>query len=512
MSCAQPEHLVIRADAGARMGAGHVMRCLSLAQEWLAQGGQVTFLTDAGHAALRQRLMDEGCQVVTIERRHPHPSDWLATKETLVERPDAAVVLDGYHFDAGYQRRVMQSGHRLLVIDDMAHLEHYPADLVLNQSMHADRLHYSCEPTTRLLLGTKYALLRNEFLTWRDWRRETPDVARKVLVTLGGGDQDNVTLKVIAAVRQLNNPDLEVVVVAGACNPHRASLQAAAQGAVAPIRVVYNATDMARLMAWADLAVAAAGSSCWELCYLGVPALLVVLAENQRPVAEAVAAAGAMINAGWHEALEPEGLAAALQGLLSAAGRRCRLSEAGRRLVRGDGRTLVVRELLAGQLTLRAAREEDCRLMWEWVNEADVRKSSFQTEAISWEDHVRWYSAKLHDPDCRIALAFSGDGEPVGQIRFEIKGAEAVVSVSVSAAHRRRGYGSQLVERGLRWLLATFPRVTLVHAYVKPDNRASLRAFGKAGFSSRGEEIVGEGVPGVHLVRGTPASAALERR
>ena len=92
-------------------------------------------------------------------------------------------MLDGYHFRPSYQLRVKDSGHPLLVIDDMAHLDHYYADVVLNQNIHAEQLDYSCEPYARMLLGSRYVLLRREFWPWREWQREIPQVAHKVLVT-----------------------------------------------------------------------------------------------------------------------------------------------------------------------------------------------------------------------------------------------------------------------------------------------------------------------------------------
>lgn len=502
MPGARPEQLILRADAGARIGAGHVMRCLALAQEWLSQGGRACFVTDRESPGLRQRLTDEGCQVVTVGRSHPHPSDWPALAEVLADHQDAWVALDGYHFDPGYQKRIRDRGHRLLVIDDMAHLAHYHADLLVNQNLHAGRLHYSCEPGTRLLLGTRYALLRNEFLRRGDWRREIPAVGGKILVTLGGGDQENVTRKVVEALTLLDDAGLEAVVVVGACNPHLADLQAAAARAAAAISFVHDATDMAQLMIWADLAVAAAGSSCWELCYLGVPALLLVLAENQRPVAEALTMAGAMLSLGWHDSAQPAAIAGALRELVPAAATRRRLSERGRLLVPGDGRKAVVGRMRMGTLALRDVRADDCRLLWHWVNDADVRRSAFRPGAVSWDDHVVWFSARRNDPDCVQWIGVGGGEEgDVGQIRFELQGNEAVADVSIDAAHRGKGYGAHLIELGVRRLSEATRRPLLVHAYVKPDNPASLRAFGKAGFVSVGETRTGDGVPCIHLVR-----------
>jgi RimJ/RimL family protein N-acetyltransferase len=155
----------------------------------------------------------------------------------------------------------------------------------------------------------------------------------------------------------------------------------------------------------------------------------------------------------------------------------------------------------AEKLTLRAVRNEDCRLLWDWVNAADVRRASFQSAAVSWEEHVAWFSSKRGDPDCVHYLALLDNGAPIGQIRFDIAGGEAVVGVSVGAAHRGKGHGAEIIESGVRELFASPRNIGIVHAYIKKDNDASLNAFMKAGFSSRGEESDRNGVRCVHLCR-----------
>jgi UDP-2,4-diacetamido-2,4,6-trideoxy-beta-L-altropyranose hydrolase len=337
--------LIIRADANAQMGTGHLMRCLALAQAWKAQGGQAIFITACDSNALRQRLLDEDFQVVIVERPYPDPGDWEQTSRVLAAYPGAWVVLDGYHFDADYQRRIKEAGHQLLVIDDMAHLDRYHADIVLNQNIHAEQLQYSCEPYTRLLLGTKYVLLRTEFLKWRGWRREIPEVARKILVTLGGGDPDNVTLKVIRALQQVDVDGVEAGVVVGANNPHYEELQFAVQDSRMPIRVESNVTNMPELMAWADIAVSAGGSTVWELAFMGLPAVVLELAKNQHDIAVALDKAGAALGLGWYTRISIAQITNSLSRLLEDRSSRFQMSQYGRVLVDGMGPDRVIKYL-----------------------------------------------------------------------------------------------------------------------------------------------------------------------
>jgi spore coat polysaccharide biosynthesis predicted glycosyltransferase SpsG len=231
------------------------------------------------------------------------------------------------------------------VIDDMAHLDYYYADVVLNQNINADRLRYTCESTTRLLLGTCYALLRSEFLAWRGWQRQIPKVAGKILVTLGGGDPDNQTLKIVRALKQVDVDGLETVVVVGASNPHFQGLQSATRNSQSAIRLVRNVTNMSDLMVWADVAVSAGGSTCWEMAFMGLPNVLLVLAENQRGIAEGLAEAGVSLNLGWFKQVMDEHVAEALYGLLGDHNLRQQMSRNGREIVDGVGGERVVSAL-----------------------------------------------------------------------------------------------------------------------------------------------------------------------
>jgi UDP-2,4-diacetamido-2,4,6-trideoxy-beta-L-altropyranose hydrolase len=253
----------------------------------------------------------------------------------------AWVVVDGYQFGADYQRRLKDAGLRVLFFDDYGHAGDYCADLVLNQNLGADAAHYATRAShTRLLLGTRYVLLRREFLAWRGWQREIPPVARRILVTMGGGDLDNVTGRVAEVLRSLN---LEARVVVGGSNPHLAALTAAVRH---PSCVIHDARNMPELMAWADVAVTAGGSTSWELAFMGLPSLILVLAHNQEAAANALSRQHVAINLGWQTHLAEQELVARLSEVIHSAALRRTLSQQGRQLVDGLGARHVVEALL----------------------------------------------------------------------------------------------------------------------------------------------------------------------
>lgn len=339
-------NLLIRADANAQMGTGHVMRCLALAQAWQDAGGQAVFVMATDAPAVEDRLKSEGMEVTRLRTQPGTDHDAIQTVDLARQGEASWAVVDGYHFGADYQRIIKDSGLHLLAIDDNGHCSHYYAEIVLNQNLHADEgLYENREPYTQLLVGTRYVLLRPEFLKWRGWKREIPEVARKVLVTLGGGDPDNVTLKVIRALQQIEVEGLEAVALVGGSNPHYEELQSAVQGSQLLIRLETNVTNMSELMAWADVAVSAGGSTCWELAFMGMPTVAVVLAENQRDIAEGLKEAGVALNIGWHSDVSTDSLAETLVSLLGSQEIRHHMSHCGKPLVDGTGARRIVEAL-----------------------------------------------------------------------------------------------------------------------------------------------------------------------
>ena len=128
--------------------------------------------------------------------------------------------------------------------------------------------------------------------------------------------------------------------------------------------------------------------------------------------------------------------------------------------------------------------EQDSKLLWKWVNDFAVRKSSFQSELIPWEEHARWLSKKLDDPQCFQFIALDNHNIPVGQVRFEVEDGEAEIDVSVDKSKRGLGYGSPIITMGVEELSRAV-YINAIHAFVKLENRVSIKAFQRAGFENQ---------------------------
>jgi UDP-2,4-diacetamido-2,4,6-trideoxy-beta-L-altropyranose hydrolase len=340
------EHLLIRADGNPRIGHGHLMRCLALAQHWLERRGPVTFAVAEQVPAFAARLQKEGAgqRLLTVEPGGPADAD--ATQALASELSAAWIVCDGYQFDATYQVRLKASGRRLLYVDDYGHCEAYCADLVLNQNLDAEAGPYARRaPGSELLLGSRYTLLRREFVAHPPQPRTVPTRAGRLLITLGGADPADFTSIALAALAHVD--ELEALVVVGGSNPNRARIDDAARALGERATVVSAVDDMPARMAWADLAVTAGGSTCWELLYMGVPALIVVLADNQVGVAQAVARRGSGVDLGRSDAFDAARLGAAIAALAGDQPARSAMVEAGQALVDGRGATRVADAMLA---------------------------------------------------------------------------------------------------------------------------------------------------------------------
>lgn len=272
--------ILIRADATRAIGTGHLMRCLALAQTCMSLGSPVVFALADCPTVLADRLTDAGARVSWLQ----DGGDPTRLAELIDALAPAAVVIDGYQFDAGYRKVVAAAARCPVVAIDDGNLDHpLHADLVVNTSPLATPEHYRrTAPDARLMLGPAYALLRPEF-TRTGRPTPTGDAPPHLLVTFGGSDPMQLTLPVVRALlERLTGPEVLDVVVGGAATATEA-LQALADDHPNHLRLHRNPPDMAALMRCSRLAIAAAGSTLWELAYLAVPTVAVVVADNQDP-------------------------------------------------------------------------------------------------------------------------------------------------------------------------------------------------------------------------------------
>jgi spore coat polysaccharide biosynthesis predicted glycosyltransferase SpsG len=372
----------------------------------------------------------------------------------------SAVVVDGYDLPQHEMASLPDSVPVLSLADHGVGSELAAASLILDQNLGAEPAVYrSSNEGAHLLLGPRYALLRRDVIAVAA-ARESGDArhsARRLLVALGGHPDSELRSRVSEALgarglRHLTRIDLE------------------------------GLSETGPAMAVSDLAVSTAGSTAWELAATGVPALLIAIAPNQVPVAARLAAIGAVVDA--TSARAPDELAALISDLASSPERRSAMMEVGRTLVDGRGASRVAAALRGQTLTTRLAGMADARILWEWANDPEVRNSSFHTEPIGWEDHVRWFERRIGEPTTRIYICADEDGALVGQLRVECHDRVGVIDVSIARNRRGEGLAAPLISAGVRRAFEDLPSTMLevLVAEIRMENARSARSFEAADF------------------------------
>lgn len=309
--------VVFRVDSSLEMGAGHVMRCLALADALSVTGVSCRFITRAHLGNITALVAKRGYEVsllpVGILQDHsetqPNPyARWLGvhclldaeqTIAALANRPKPKwLVVDHYALDHQWERMVRHSCEHLLVLDDLANRNH-DADMLIDQTLgrlESDYLNL-VNLTCQVRCGVQHVLLRSEFNEWRkiSLERRVDPILRRILISLGGVDQYNISSQILRILGKCGLPaDIEICIILGESSPWIADLRQLVRECSTKVQLIVAAENMAELLAGCDLAIGAAGTSCWERCYLGVPTLMLVLAENQREIAARVAEKGAV--------------------------------------------------------------------------------------------------------------------------------------------------------------------------------------------------------------------------
>jgi len=322
---------------------GHFMRCLALAEAWAIAGGHVAFLTIADSSRLDQRLKVKGMDMIHLQVQPGSIEDARKTLDIAHNHNALWVVIDGYHFDEIYHKFLSRRNQQVLIIDDYGHADGYNGNMILNQNSYAhEKLYPKRSKNMRLLLGSDYVLLASCFLKWQKWQREIPKIAHKILVTMGGGETNQAVDKVLAALSKIDIPDLTIKVIAGAANSHIDRLKSFAIRSCLSIEILHDVTDMPKQMAWADMAITAGGTTCWEMAYMGLPNAIVVLADNQILLAKDLHARGISIDMGRVEVIDINTIAEMIHSLIKDDERRRSMSIQGRSLIKGLGSFHVV--------------------------------------------------------------------------------------------------------------------------------------------------------------------------
>jgi len=507
--------LVFRTDASHTIGTGHVMRCLTLADALVRKGTNISFVCREHEGHLCDLIEERGFVV----HRLPSPTDpfvpegtpahapWLgapwqedagqtcAIIQDFDSKPDWLVV-DHYAIDYRWEHILRPLVGRIFIIDDLADRNH-DCDLLLDQNLIADmhtRYSQRVPEDCSLLLGPEYALLQPIYAELHDRIPPREGPIRRILISFGGADSDNLTGRALAAIISLNRPDIEVDVVVSNGSPYASELRNQV-GGQPNIHLHETLPTLAPLMAKADLAIGAAGTTSWERLCLGLPAIVVTLAENQRPIAYGLHQEGLVRWIGHKDDMSKESIWVVLtdlikEGMNESWSLRCHQTVDGR----GVDRSCAVLTLTPETpLHVRHARLYDEALILVWANDPETRRNSFTSNSISAVTHREWFRNRLRNPDtCRFYILETEDGIPVGQVRFDKNDQGWEIDYSLAPHFRGKSFGRPLLETAL-YKVHSEQQDVLVFGRVKEQNLPSKKVFESLGFESErngGEAVV----------------------
>jgi UDP-2,4-diacetamido-2,4,6-trideoxy-beta-L-altropyranose hydrolase len=486
---------VFRLDASPEIGAGHAARCATLADALVSWGWETLFVCNPGAETAAPQLKSRPLRPIP-----PHRPDDAAPFKATLPRRASLVVIDHYGLSAGFETAIRADTDAIFVIDDLCNRRH-DCDFLLDPTLGRLPQDYAALLPTgaRALTGASFVLLPKAFRAKRaGFERRTEAVAQRVLISLGATDPANATVLAIEAVAASGHA-VEVDIVLGRAAPHIETVRALAQKRLADFTLHIDPPDLPDIVARCDMAIGASGSSAWERSALGLPTILLAVAENQVPSARAFAETGAAILAGQEAIASPQILAGMVGDLIGDAKARHDLSERAAALC--DGRALErIRCALAGTVSrpdgkstgLRAVETEDRDRLLAWRSDPTTVQFSLNARAPDPDEHRRWFDARLARDDL-FAILETGNA-PVGVVRLEpriLPVDRPAFEVSIAIAPEARGTGLGTV--ALQLLRAACPSDT-ISATVVADNQVSRRLFEAAGYVPTGmtDQLISE--------------------
>lgn len=331
--------VLFRVDASQELGFGHLRRCLTLAQVLKKRDCDSIFLTKDYDGLGIKMIQKNGFKKIEVmDSKINLKCDFDNLKTTVFKYNVNFVVTDSYALTNSYYHKIKRLGLKILVINDLVK-NRIPADIILNQNIYADRLSYSANRNTKLLLGPRYALIKEDFLFHRTYYKPSKQL-RKILVTLGmEGCKSKVKgiFKIIKALKELRHHKFNLKIIGKIGPDIKIFMKKPLNNNDLKFHLKETVNNIWEDMLWADLVICAGGTTTYELCCLGIPFMTIVVADNQELNAKVLERKKISINLGWYNKLNTEEIKNNLQYLIGDYKRRMLMSKNGRELVDGRG-------------------------------------------------------------------------------------------------------------------------------------------------------------------------------
>ncbi|WP_019551936.1 UDP-2,4-diacetamido-2,4,6-trideoxy-beta-L-altropyranose hydrolase [Propionispira raffinosivorans] len=289
--------IVFRVDSSTQIGSGHLMRCLTLAGQLKKEKEEdIVFISRELEGNLNCLIMQQGYELYVLPKAEVNieledyekwltvkqPFDAEQTQEVLQQLDVAYLIVDSYAIDEIWEKVVRPYVKKIMVIDDLANRKH-DCNILLDQNYYSDmktRYNGLVSSACKMLLGPQYALLREEFYEARKKMRVRDGNIKNILVFFGGSDLTNETMKALKALTMFKLSGIQINVIVGKSNPHKGQVEVFCSQ-YNGIQYFCQVDNIAEFMNEADLAIGAGGTTTWERCFLGLPTIVIAIAENQ---------------------------------------------------------------------------------------------------------------------------------------------------------------------------------------------------------------------------------------
>lgn len=448
------------------------MRCLTLAESLRAAGNTISFICRQhdGHAidlitnkgfkvhclpgCSLQEIGDTGKYENWLGTTQQH--DALQTQQIIVDAGGADLILiDHYALDARWESTLSRTVNGILVFDDLANRPH-SCHLLCDQTLSRKSEDYkTLIPADCIsLLGPMYSPIRGQFPRLRNYalhRRSTNTQVKRILVSLGGIDANNYSKVVLDTLEQLPG-NYSVDLVLGPSSPHRTLFKETVENYHFPVRIHVGVKEMAELMAETDLAIGAAGTSAWERCILGLPTLLIIVADNQKTGGNALSSTEAAIVLNVKDINKGNILLDKLNSLLHDPKKRSDLSRNSSTLIDGYGCTRITSEIMQlasrenKRIRIRPSRTLDANILLKWLTHPNIGINSSDYDFPSPDQLKTWMKSKLEDPDCVFSI-IEESSHPIGLILLDKSPVdfEFNIFVLISPEKRCQGVATQAI-------------------------------------------------------------------
>lgn len=493
---------VFRVDASRELGMGHLERCLTLARAMKAVGIDVHFISSDCGFQYYKKIRNQSFKLSILKSNinnfglFDSEDDANQTLEILKNIPAKILVVDHYGIGKSWEEKIRNNVCYLIVIDDLANRTHY-CDALIDQNVGKKNRDYEklVNSKAKLFIGPEYALLRNEFI---DHRRKLSEAAGgvtlfdsedelKILISMGGVDSNNITGRIVAILSTMTIEEkVSFSVLIGQNFPYESDLVRQLRNFPHQITIYKEVDQIADFVHDHCMAIGSGGISALERCSLGIPSILVVLAENQVRGVMAMESIGAAIAICQLECLDLD-LPQAIVKMLNRKTRES-LREKSMSLVDCYGINRVM-DLFwtdsAGSIIAKQFTVDDIDMVYDWSNDPLVRQNSFSQEFISYEEHKNWILKylKADNNQHRLFILYNNNNA-VGLVRLDFCSAfeEWRISYLVAAEFRGKGLSKDILKSALLKFTIDRPDITNLYAEVKYGNKASQKTFSRIGF------------------------------